>query len=233
MSQILEEVKIKKKTLLSYKGFLSAKKYNEISAFSKKLVRVSVLHINSTANGGGVAELLKSQIPLEKDLGIKSHWIVLNGELHKDNFFSITKKIHNLLQGKEGALSATEKKAYLAHNKRAVPFLKEMIEKIKPDIIVIHDPQPLSLVDAIPSNIVKIFRLHIDLSSANKNALDFIKPFALKFDTLVFSIFQIFFSASFGIFLLNVSFFAFIQFWAAFVYLFCRLSLLIFKHLVP
>jgi len=185
MSQILEEVKIKKKTLLSYKGFLSAKKYNEIQSFSKKLNGIAVMHINSTANGGGVAELLKSHIPLEKDLGIKSHWIVLNGEFHKDNFFSITKKIHNLLQGKDGALSAMEKKLYLAHNKRATPYLKEMIKKIKPDIIVIHDPQPLSLVDAIPKNVIKIFRLHIDLSSANKNALDFIKPFALKFDTLV------------------------------------------------
>ena len=186
MAKILTEIKVGEKPLSKYEKFIKADLRKKILAESGKLNGVSVVHINSTACGGGVAELLQSQIPLERGLGLDSHWVVINGD-KEDMFFTITKKIHNLLQGEKGTLTENEKKLYLRHNKRAFPELKKILKKIKPDIVVIHDPQPLPLVDAIPRGIEVAFRLHIDISAPNTRVLNFIKPFIMKFNRLVVS----------------------------------------------
>jgi trehalose synthase len=185
MQKILSEVRLKKLSFESYKKFIKAKDYKQLKSLGKDLKNLSIIHINSTSAGGGVAELLKSQVPYERSLGIKSRWIVLNGLCHKDNFFTITKKIHNFLQGEKGRLKNFEKKIYLSHNQAAFSLLRKIIKQARPDIIIIHDPQPLPLVNAIPADIFKIFRLHIDLSSPNQNVLGFLKPFILAFDRLV------------------------------------------------
>ncbi len=186
MVRILSEVKIGKKSLSKYEKFIKADLRRKIIAESGKLKGTSIIHINSTASGGGVAELLQSQIPLERGLGINSHWLVINGD-KEDMFFTITKKIHNLLQGEKGILTENEKKLYIRHNKKAFSEIKKILKKIKPDIVVIHDPQPLPLVDAIPRGIKVAFRLHIDVSSPNVRTLNFIKPLITKFDRLVVS----------------------------------------------
>ncbi|NOY35713.1 MAG: glycosyltransferase [bacterium] len=186
MTKILTEIKVGRNSLLKYEKFIKADLRKKILAESEGLKGVSVVHINSTACGGGVAELLQSQIPLERGLGIDSHWVVINGD-KEDMFFTITKKIHNLLQGEKGTLTENEKKLYLRHNKRAFPELKKILKKIKPDIVVIHDPQPLPLVGAIPRGIKVVFRLHIDISAPNARALNFIKPFITEFNRIVVS----------------------------------------------
>ncbi len=186
MARILSEIKIGKKSLSKYEKFIKADLRKKIVAESDGLKGISIIHINSTACGGGVAELLQSQIPLERGLGINSHWLVINGD-KEDMFFTITKKIHNLLQGEKGILTENEKKLYIRHNKKAFLEIKKILKKIKPDIVVIHDPQPLPLVDAIPRGIKVAFRLHIDVSSPNARTLNFIRPFITKFDRLIVS----------------------------------------------
>ena len=88
----------------------NAKLYWQSKNTAKNLKGLPVIHINSTGLGGGVAELLKTQIPLEKDLGLNSRWLILR---EPKRFFFITKKIHNLLQGQKGFLSEPEKNYYI------------------------------------------------------------------------------------------------------------------------
>jgi trehalose synthase len=183
MRKTLVRVKTGKVSLPKYKKLVNSRVYGNLSARAKNK-KIKVLHVNSTANGGGVAELLKSQIPMEKGIGIDSHWITMNN-LPGDSFFFVTKKIHNLLQGQKGKLTHAEKKHYLLHNKLLFDEFSAIIKKIKPNVIVIHDPQPLPLIDIIPKNIKTILRIHIDLSVPNKQALQFIKPFILKFDSVI------------------------------------------------
>ncbi len=172
---------------LDFKKFkkVTPKVFKETIVLTKKLKNKKIVNINSTNLGGGVAEILKSQIPLENSLGLKSFWYVLKAPT---NFFKITKKIHNLLQGEEGKLTELEKKYYLdfLFKKVSSDFYK-IIKSINPDILIIHDPQPLPLIKFISSNIKTISRIHIDLSSPNKNTIFFLKPFIEKYHQIIFS----------------------------------------------
>ena len=165
---------------------LTPKAYKLARTAAKKLRGKKVLHINSTAAGGGVAELLKSQVPLEQSLGIKSRWFTINPPAY---FFKITKKMHNLLQGKlSDSLSAKEKSAYLGTVKKMLPDFRKLIDSFKPNLVIIHDPQPLPLIEALtakkPSSIL---RIHIELSAPNPTAMEFLRPLIQKFNTVIFT----------------------------------------------
>ena len=152
MASFFKKTRLRERPLSAYKPFIERKLVNALEEKRMELRGLSVLHLNSTSSGGGVAELLRFQIPLERSLGIKSSWLVINNH-QNDFFFVITKKMHNLLQGQKGRLTSNEKKLYLRHNMRGVEAVKKAIKKAKPDIIIIHDPQPLSLVEAVPAGI--------------------------------------------------------------------------------
>ena len=132
-----------------------------------------ILHINSTAQGGGVAELLQSQVRFERALGIKSSWYVLDAP---KEFFAITKKIHNLLQGKQGSLSAAEQAQYRSASRQFDRSFARVAGALKPDIIVLHDPQPLGLAADAARRAPLIIRLHGDLLTPNTAALEFVRP---------------------------------------------------------
>ena len=119
------------------------KKLTDVAETIKKQV---IIHINATAHGGGVAELLRGQIPLERSLGIDSHWLVIEAD---EDFFVVTKKIHNLLQGKVGTLSQKEEDLYFKTNNELTESLQKFLSRFTSGIVVIHDPQPLPLIHAI------------------------------------------------------------------------------------
>ena len=104
--EYFSEVPLRRKPFGRYKRF-GGKIYRQSRALAREIAAVNLIHINSTAEGGGVAELLKNQIALEKGWGLKSRWLVLR---QPAGFFAITKKIHNLLQGNKGRLAGKEKK---------------------------------------------------------------------------------------------------------------------------
>src|ERR1051326_9543370 len=114
-----------------------------LSAAAGGLRGTAVLHVNTAANSGGVAEILKCQVPLERSLGLDSHWLVMRGN---ETFFTITKNIHNLLQGQEGELSLHDRGYYLLHNHERASDFASMLSAFKRLVLVIHDPQPLSLI---------------------------------------------------------------------------------------
>ena len=167
----------------NYKRF-NASLHSRVLKVAKPLKNKKIVHINATPEGGGVVELLNSQVALEKDLGIKSYRFYIEAPKH---FFQITKKIHNLLQGMEKGLSRAEKSIYLKVNKRLGAQVKKLAEKLRPDLVVIHDPQPLPLVGYLPKDLPVILRFHGDISEPNEEALHFLKPYIEEYDAVIIS----------------------------------------------
>jgi len=183
MTKLIENKPGIKLNIDEYKG-LNPRVFNSIEKLSKKLSGQVVIHINATPEGGGVVEILKSQIPFERTLGLKSYWLAINAP---QRFFYITKKIHNLLQGKEGSLTPEEKKLYISISKKLSASLQDFLKQFESGIIIIHDPQPMAIIQNIPRNFYPILRFHIDLSSPNKKTLNFLKQFINEFSLIILS----------------------------------------------
>jgi trehalose synthase len=141
----------------------------------------SITHVNSTSFGGGVAEILYSLVPLMNSIGLKTTWEVIRGS---EEFFRVTKKIHNALQGASIDLYEEEKRIYLETNKWNAE--KELV--LDSDIIVIHDPQPLPIREYFSNSNDKkwVWRCHIDLSRPYKPVWLLISNLLRKYDASVF-----------------------------------------------
>lgn len=155
---------------------------------AKVLRGKTVIHVNATPVGGGVVEILRSQIPLERSLGIDSRWLVIKAE---PDFFVVTKKIHNLFQGKPGRLSLSERRTYLRVNRDLAASLIGYLKKngIKECRLVVHDPQPLAMIEALADRrgLGLTLRLHIDFTTANPDAVAFFRPFIVRYRRLILS----------------------------------------------
>jgi len=138
-----------------------------------------IIHINSTYQGGGVAEILHSLVLLMNDVGIDTGWRILHGS---PDFFNVTKKFHNALQGADLNLSVWKKRLYLQVNENFSRFTH-----IHHDCVIVHDPQPLPLIRSYTTRQPWIWRCHIDLTNPNKQLWDFLKGFLLKYDQVVIS----------------------------------------------
>lgn len=177
----LTKVATRRRELKDYKNLIPPELYGQILATAKRLRGLRIAEINATKKGGGVAELLESLIPLFRSLGLKVSWYVLPRD---QEFFEVTKFIHNTLQGKRGELSKRQKAIYLAHTER---FSRDLA-KIKADIFVVHDPQPLASIHFLNGAIKPaIWRCHLDLSNPNPHVWKFLRPFIVGYDRLVFS----------------------------------------------
>ncbi|MBU0530102.1 MAG: glycosyltransferase, partial [Nanoarchaeota archaeon] len=125
------------------------------------------------------AEIFNSIIPLFNEIGVKVEWRVLHGT---PDFFNITKKFHNTLQGEDSAFTDRELKIYYETN-RKFAVISHMVH----DLVVIHDPQPAALISFYEKKQPWIFRCHIDLSNPNKQAWDYLKTFIQKYDHMIVS----------------------------------------------
>ena len=168
------------KELKEYKGIILDDLFEEIIDLSQGLKGLKVSMINSTPRGGGVAEILKSLISLMKGLGIDAHWYVIPPG---QNFFGLTKEIHNALQGKEYILSFQGRRLFHYHMEKAAKMMLDM----ESDIWVIHDPQPVGVIHYLPNFHPAISHIHIDTSQPNKEAWHFLETFLLKYDRIIFS----------------------------------------------
>ena len=144
---------------------------------ARDLVGASVLHVNATAYGGGVAEILNSMVPLMRDLGILADWKVISGT---DEFFGVTKAMHNALQGKPHDWTAHERDLWVETNRQNAAEWDDY------DYIFIHDPQPAPLLAILKSDGAKpqgrwIWRCHIDLTNAQPEAWDLLRPFVSEY----------------------------------------------------
>ncbi len=151
----------------------------EIYAKARRLYGKHIVHLNATYQGGGVAEILYSLVLLMNDAGIDAGWRILHGS---QEFFQITKSFHNALQGAKLNLSQRKKRIYLQVNENFSKF-----SHLDHDCIIIHDPQPLSIITSYRKSQPWIWRCHIDLTNPHKELWDFLKGFLLKYDQIVVS----------------------------------------------
>jgi trehalose synthase len=151
-----------------------------IASLAEELRGKSVLHINSTSFGGGVAEILHDLVPLTSSVGLKSNWNIIEGPIE---FFKVTKKIHNALQGMIVDLSTEEKDLYLYQNK-----INMESEHLDADFIVVHDNQPAAIIEFSPKTRSEwIWRCHIDTSTPNIAVWNFLEPYIGKYDAAIFT----------------------------------------------
>jgi len=166
-------------SLEKYRDIIGDKTVDLIFEEASSLSEKRVVHINSTYQGGGVAEILNSLIILLNDVGIKTDWRILHGDL---DFFTVTKKFHNALQGDKINFSKKKKELYYINNVNNAIFTH-----INHDFVVVHDPQPLPIISCYEKKQPWIWRCHIDISSPLKEIWDYLKPFILKYDSMIIS----------------------------------------------
>ena len=154
-----------------------------------RLAESGVLNINSTASGGGVAEMLQTLLPAASGVGIDTRWFVIEGNAE---FFAITKRVHNHLYGTpgdRGPLGSSERAWYEATLALNAAELVELVEP--PDVVVLHDPQTAGLAPALrAAGITVVWRCHVGLDSQNEHSLvawNFLRPYLEELPAYVFS----------------------------------------------
>lgn len=165
----------------NYEPYIGGEAVERILRKAERLKNYHVIHVNSTYYGGGVAELLNPLTLLMNSVGIKAGWRVIQGA---PDFFSITKKMHNGLQGGEINLSERKKDIY----EQTVLENSIRIHIENHDLVVIHDPQPLPLINYYQKKCPWIWRCHIDLSNPNPELWQYLVSFVEKYDAAIFSI---------------------------------------------
>lgn len=151
---------------------------DDLRTLAEKLKGKVIQHVNSTAVGGGVAEILNRMIPLLQELGVATQWDVIKGG---EKFFEVTKKFHNALHGRTENLSEDDFAVFM---ETSINNINEM--KIIGDIIFIHDPQPIALVQKKSEN-KWIWRCHVDVSNPDHTVWEFLYSFIARYDAAVFS----------------------------------------------
>ncbi len=163
-----------------YAQFVGQERIEKLKKKSENLKGLHIAHVSSTFYGGGVAELLSSLTILMNDLGIKAGWRVIQGS---PDFFSITKKMHNALQS--GEINMTEMKLNIYEE---VIFENSIRNHLHHDVVIIHDPQPLAMVQHYKRKGPWIWRCHLDLSNPNPEVWEYLVQFIEMYDAVVLSL---------------------------------------------
>ncbi|RJR36049.1 MAG: glycosyltransferase [Desulfobacteraceae bacterium] len=164
-----------------YEQWVGAEVVERILEKAGTLRHLHVTHINSTFYGGGVAELLRSFTILMNSVGIKTGWRAIQGA---PDFFSITKKMHNALQG--GPINLSDRKMEIYEDVIYENSIRNHLDGH--NMVIIHDPQPLPMVTHYKKSGPWIWRCHVDLSNPNKDLWDYLLPFIEEYDAVVLSI---------------------------------------------
>ncbi|BFI73199.1 glycosyl transferase family 1 [Nanoarchaeota archaeon] len=161
-----------------YESIIGEEELDNIIKIAEKLNGVSILHINSTPSGGGVATILNRIVPLMKELGIETDWKIIRGD---KEFFTVTKSFHNSLQNGFGNLP---KDAFQIYNRWQEINGEEL--DLDYDIIFVHDPQPLGLIKFKKGG-KWIWRCHIDISNPYQPVWSFLKKYVEQYDSIIVS----------------------------------------------
>lgn len=165
--------------LNDYRDIVGDKVISKIYKKARKLYGKRIIHLNSTYLGGGVAEILNSLVPLFNDIGIDAGWRIIRGN---PDLFSITKKFHNALQGDRINLTEIKKRLYIQASEEFSVYTH-----LDHDCVIIHDPQPLPLINFYRKMQPWIWRCHVDISHPDEQLWETLKGFILKYDVAVVS----------------------------------------------
>lgn len=150
-----------------------------LQKLGQKLSKKLFLHLNSTREGGGVAEILHRMIPILNELGIDARWEVIEGD---ERFFDITKKIHNALQGNPENITDDMWQYHFEVNKRNAERLN-----LEADLVLVHDPQPVPLIEFRKTG-RWIWRCHIDVANPIEGVFDHLRRYCEKYNAAIFSV---------------------------------------------
>jgi len=168
-----------RKRIDQYREIVGDEVIAEIYRAGREMADTQFCHINSTYIGGGVAEMLNSLIPLMNDAGIETEWRLLYGTRE---FFSVTKQLHNALQGQDVPLNGSQR---YAHEKNNEDF--SVLCKLYHDCVVVHDPQPLPIIKFYPARNPWVWRCHIDVSHPEPQTWSYIQKYILRYSHTIFS----------------------------------------------
>jgi trehalose synthase len=176
---MLQQVNTGHKSLADYATIATRGLMDEIRRLAEPLAGKRVVHLSATAFGGGVAEINYTLVPLMQDAGLEVEWRIIQGE---NEFFEVTKTIHNALQGNPQGLTEEQQQTFRRYQElNAKQFEDEY------DFVIVHDPQPVGMIDFFPdSNAKWIWRGHIDFSTPNRDVFDFIIPSLGRYDAAIF-----------------------------------------------
>jgi len=163
-----------------YEPLVGAETVERILGKAERLRDLHVVNVNSTYYGGGVAEILSSLTLLLNAAGIRTGWRVIQG---RPDFFSVTKKMHNALQG--GAINLSELKRDIYEE---VVFENAVRMHLDHDLVIVHDPQPLPLIRHFRKKAPWVWRCHVDLSNPNPDLWSYLAPFIERYDAVVLSL---------------------------------------------
>lgn len=170
-------------TVDQFSRYIGEEAVQRIKDRAAPLEDAHVIHVNSTYYGGGVSQLLSSLTLLMNSVGIRTGWRVIHGP---PEFFSVTKKIHNALQGAE--INLTERKKEIYEQVVYENAIVNHLDMATIDAVFIHDPQPLPLVGCYKKKCPWVWRCHIDLSTPNREVWNYIEPFVEKYDAAIFTL---------------------------------------------
>jgi trehalose synthase len=163
-----------------YRDIIGQAHLDSLRFLARDVKGKSIKMVNSTAVGGGVAEMLNRMVPLLSELEVQTRWVVITGG---NDFFEVTKGFHNALHGGSYNLTKAAQEIFLMYNEQnreRLHFDEEMV--------VVHDPQPLGLIcSRDQSRSSWVWRCHIDLSNPNEDVWEFLRPFVERFDAAIFS----------------------------------------------
>ncbi|MBV8949889.1 MAG: glycosyltransferase [Actinobacteria bacterium] len=182
---MLERVPLLEKDLADYADVAGPEAVERICALAEPLRGARILHLNATPYGGGVAELLATHVPLLRSVGLEAEWQVIHGS---DEFFSITKGVHNALQGAHIEWTTDMQRTYLEKVLDNALLLEGVY-----DFVVVHDPQPVALLTFLHDTAMAtpdmrwIWRCHIDLTDADPEVWEFFRPHVERYDASVWT----------------------------------------------
>ena len=163
-----------------YSGVVGAGEIDEMRALAKPLAGRTVQMVNSTAVGGGVAEMLNRLVPLAEELGLNIRWEVMTGG---DDFFEVTKAFHNALHGEAYHPEPAHFEIFRAYSEQNVKRIP-----LDAEFVIIHDLQPAGLIQARQHKTGRwIWRCHIDLSHPNPSVWSFLESYVSQYDGAIFS----------------------------------------------
>lgn len=157
---------------------------DQLRQLAASLKGAKVVHVNSTREGGGVAEILNKLVPLKQALGLEVRWEVITG---KENFYQCTKGFHNALQGERVVVREDFLRVYEETNREAAEALRPVLEDA--DFVFIHDPQPAALLASMPGRKGKwVWRCHIDASHPYRPVWKYLRDWVAPYDASIFSL---------------------------------------------
>jgi trehalose synthase len=177
---VLQLVNVGHKSLADYATLATRGLMDEIRSLAEPLAGARVLELSATAFGGGVAEIQYTLVPLMQDAGLEVEWRIIRGA---DEFFAATKTIHNAIQGNPQGLTDAQRACFADFQE----LNAREIEIDNYDFVVVHDPQPIGVIDYLGGGGAKwAWRGHIDFSTPNDDVLDFLLPSLRRYDAAIF-----------------------------------------------